>query len=484
VIVCHEDDVALFNGTFGHTIGLSSFSLVNSGTLLELRNGALAIDWVDYSDQWHSSSSKRDGGWSLERRDPQLPCGFIQMNWTSSTNATGGTPGAENSVLQDLTDDSPPSLERLLYYSDTQVGLLFSEPMDSISALSANYDFTNGLIVLTADPVYFEYREVVLNVAPNMISGTIYELTVTNIQDCSGNDIGGFGVGMIAVPDTAVSKDIIINELLSNPRGSGSDFVELFNNSSKVINMRNWKLGKEGEDVQVEDAEVITELPILLFPGEYLFVSENSQNIASEYPLSHTENFVETDLPSYSNDEGTVILQSNSNVIIDFFRYDDDMHFSLLNSTDGVSLERLDPNRPTSDRTNWHSAAENIGWATPGYLNSQYSPTGISSEDVTVEPEVFSPDNDGYQDVVNINYNFDQAGFTGNITIYDSKGRIIRKLMQNELLGTSGTISWDGFSDEKQKGRIGPYIIFFEVFDLNGNVKQFKNTCVLAHQLN
>jgi len=243
-------------------------------------------------------------------------------------------------------------------------------------------------------------------------------------------------------------------------------------------------LGKEGEDVQVDDAEVITDLPILLFPGEYLLVSENSQNIASEYPLSKTENFVETNLPSYSNDEGTVILQSNSNVIIDFFRYDDDMHFALLNSTDGVSLERLDPNRPTSDRSNWHSAAENIGWATPGYLNSQYSPTGITSEDVTVDPEVFSPDNDGYLDVVNINYNFNEPGFTGNITIYDSNGRDVRKLMRNELLGTKGTISWDGIKDDGNKARIGPYIIFFEVFDLSGNVKQFKKTCVLAHQLN
>lgn len=55
--------------------------------------------------------------------------------------------------------------------------------------------------------------------------------------------------------------------------------------------------------------------------------------------------------------------------------------------------------------------------------------------------------------------------------------------MQNELLGTSGTFSWDGTTENNEKGRIGIYIIFVEVFDLEGDVKSFKKTCVLAGHL-
>ncbi|MCB0805866.1 MAG: hypothetical protein KDC05_08715, partial [Bacteroidales bacterium] len=66
------------------------------------------------------------------------------------------------------------------------------------------------------------------------------------------------------------------------------------------------------------------------------------------------------------------------------------------------------------------------------------------------------------------------------ITIYDANGRLARQLLNNEILGTEGTFSWDGRTDDNQKAAIGIYIIFFETFDLQGNLKKFKKTAVLA----
>lgn len=159
------------------------------------------------------------------------------------------------------------------------------------------------------------------------------------------------------------------------------------------------------------------------------------------------------------------------------------MHFGLLNITKGVSLERIDFNRPTQDRTNWHSASEASGFGTPAYKNSQYHDAGETDNAVEIAPEVFSPDEDGINDVTNINYHFDTPDFTANVTIYDSKGRIVKLLVRNELLGVKGTISWDGTDDNREKARIGIYIIYFEVFDLSGNVKHYKKTCVVASKL-
>jgi hypothetical protein len=150
-----------------------------------------------------------------------------------------------------------------------------------------------------------------------------------------------------------------------------------------------------------------------------------------------------------------------------------------------VSLERIDFNRTTQDFTNWHSAAEDIGFATPGYKNSQFNDAGETTIDNAIEitPEIFSPDEDGINDVTNINYNFETPGFIANITIYDSKGRIVKYLVRNELLGIKGTYSWDGINEEREKSRIGIYIVYVEVYNLSGKVKHYKKSCVLGGKL-
>ena len=83
-------------------------------------------------------------------------------------------------------------------------------------------------------------------------------------------------------------------------------------------------------------------------------------------------------------------------------------------------MERVDPDRPTSDNSNWHSAAEDVNFATPGYKNSQYAPAPEARGKITIDPAIFSPDNDGYQDMLTIAYQFDEPdGILANV----SRGR-------------------------------------------------------------
>jgi flagellar hook assembly protein FlgD len=164
--------------------------------------------------------------------------------------------------------------------------------------------------------------------------------------------------------------------------------------------------------------------------------------------------------------------------------YSSDLQYPLLNSDDGVSLERISFERPTSDNTNWHSAAETVNFATPGYRNSQSELSMGSDDNFTVETSIFSPDNDGNVDVANFSWKLDRPGYNGDIRIYDSEGRFVRHLMKSELLGGTGTISWDGLTDEKQKASIGIYVIYFEAFTTDGDMVKSKKSCVLAHSLN
>jgi hypothetical protein len=258
--------------------------------------------------------------------------------------------------------------------------------------------------------------------------------------------------------------------------------VELYNASDKVLSLAGWKLANE-EDGAIANATVITTQNTLFLPGSYWAITEDPANIIAAYPLAHQDRILEADLPGYNNGEGTVVLLAPEDSTLDLFRYSDDLHFALLNSTEGVSLERVDPARPTADATNWHSAAEAVGWATPGYENSQYAPTAEASGEMTIEPAILSPDNDGYQDLLTIAYRFEKAGFTGNMKVFDIAGREVAVLMQNELLGTSGAVSWDGTQADKSLARMGPYVVLFTVFDLSGAEQTFRKTVVVAQKL-
>jgi hypothetical protein len=155
---------------------------------------------------------------------------------------------------------------------------------------------------------------------------------------------------------------------------------------------------------------------------------------------------------------------------MDKVSYTSDWHFALLDVTDGVSLERIDPVGVSDNSSNWHSAAEAIGFATPGGKNSQYYPA-ISNGEFNFTSETISPNNDGFEDVLIVSYTMNEPGLLGKFTIYDDRGRLIKSLFSNELLATSGTFSWDGVTDENVKASIGTYVAVFESFSLDGETK-------------
>jgi flagellar hook assembly protein FlgD len=155
----------------------------------------------------------------------------------------------------------------------------------------------------------------------------------------------------------------------------------------------------------------------------------------------------------------------------------------LLHGHEGVALERISPNAASQDSTNWHSAASTVGYGTPTYQNSQFIESNASNE-IDIAPQVFSPDGDGFQDVLSIAYQFAEAGYQCNVKIFDAGGNEVRDLVNNQLLSQSGQFIWDGTKDNDEKAGIGMYIIYVQVFDLKGNQKNFKRVCAVAGKRN
>jgi len=465
--------------SYGEVCALSFLpSLNNSGDVLTLRADDLTlIHRVAYADSWYADATKAQGGWTLEMIDPANPCGEAN-NWRASNDTRGGTPGVVNSVNGSSPDTQAPKVLLVEALNANTIVVHFDEICDSVSLRTALYSVSNGINV-TGTTVLSD-RSVELLVTPALQQQVIYTLTASNCEDCVGNSAGSSKD--FVLPDLPYAGDLIINEVLFDPRGNGVDFVEIYNHSTRYISLKDWRLANYSNDT-IANEKVISAQQIVLFPGEYLVLTTNSANIISEYPLAHADRFLEMDaLPSYNNDEGRVVLISSLNQVSDDFSYTADMHFALLSNPDGVSLERIDFYRPSNESTYWHRAADGVGFATQGYQNPPYLPVEPTSE-VQADPNTFSPDSDGYKDVVNISYTFDQSGFVGTILIYDMQGRLVRRLMENELLGTSGVISWDGINDRREKANVGGYVIYMEVYDLSGKLKAYKIPVVLAAKM-
>ncbi|MCC6841403.1 MAG: lamin tail domain-containing protein [Flavobacteriales bacterium] len=476
MVLTSTANAALFTG-FGTVLGVPSFpSLNNDGDPVQLWDATNAeIDEVTYTSGWYNDAGKADGGWSLERMDPFTPCSSA-ANWTASNTTLGGTPGAQNSVFAIINDTVPPLLAQVFVTDSVHLDLLFNEPMDQASLIAGTY--TIEPTVSIANVAVTTPDRVQLTLSAALEAGALHTISVSGVYDCPGNAIGNGNTATFALPQAIAPGDVVINEVLYDPRGSGSDLIELYNRSQKVVSLAGLQLANGSGSVKL-----ITGDAWLLLPGQYAAVASDVANVLMNYPLGHADRMLQTALPTYNNGSGTVIFLGTLGDTLDLFSYNDDMHFALLDDVDGVSLERVDPDRLTSDNSNWHSAAEAVGFATPGYRNSQYAPAPAAHGEITIDPAIFSPDNDGYQDVLTITYQFDEPGFVGTMKVFDIAGREVRTLMNNELLGTGGAVSWDGLMDGNELARIGPYIISMEAYDLDGNVEKYRKAVVLAHRL-
>jgi hypothetical protein len=376
---------------------------------------------------------------------------------------------------------------RIAVLSETSIQVFFNESIETGSVnQTENYLVDQGIgnpnSINLIEP---DYKSIILDFANIFSTSVVYTLEIIGgIFDCAGNEIADKNTARFAIPVDFEEDDVVINEILFNPYPGGSDFIEIYNRSEKTFDIKDLRIATlDIETGEYSGIENITNDGFLIFPGDYIAITEDAVFIKEQYYTSNPEGFIEMDLPTMNDDNGIVLLLNKSLEIIDKLSYDEDMQFSLLATNEGVSLERINYNRPSEDKTNWHSASELVGFATPAYENSQFLDEDDIVDEVTVVPEVFSPDNDGFEDVANITFLLDEPGYVANVKIFDSKGRLIRYLANNQLMGIEGVITWDGLDDKNQKAPIGIYVVYIEIFDLDGNVKQFKKSVVVAARL-
>jgi len=465
-------------------IGVPSFaSLTNAGTTILLNNKAdNSISAVSYSSTWYGDSPKADGGYSLEKIDASN-LSENEHNWAASNDRTGGTPGRENSVIEHNPDYEAPKVLAVTITGKSQIMVIFSEYLNkktiSTSRFSANNQ--NEVVEITTEGT--PPKTVFITFDEQFKENVIYELNIhSGITDLAGNNLTETTIPF-AITRLPEWQEIVINELLFNPYPGSVDFVEIYNASTIPFNLKDLNIYRRNSENKLESICRLCKNDKLILPNEYYAFASNPLLVLPYYSCPNPENFLSATIPSMNDDEGIVVLTDTLETRIDEVSYTDKQHYQLLASTEGVSLERVNPTLPPDKSSNWQSAAQTVGFATPVTKNSCFREFNATTSLLSIDPEIFSPNSDGYNDVAHIRFNLTEPGWSATVTVYNSRGREVCKLLNNALIDINADIVWNGLNNSNQQVSIGIYVIVAELFNLNGEYRKEKKAVVVAGKL-
>ncbi len=477
---------------------IANFSALNNSTsdaVVIYDTRLNSIDSVMYSPSWGGQNGK-----SLERIDIEMPSTSMK-NWGTSQDSLGSTPGKKNSIARldyDLAISNLMEIQtmvggKVVPLVNVSVQNIGRRTVDSVS-VSFYSDVNRNAVpetselvgtVISAQPLVANDSILLSESFPQLGSGVA---TLIVVVDCWRDDNLRNNSSSVSVNINYEPRSFVINEIMYDPLYGQNEWFELYNRSSEPINLAHWNFNDMPTLSSVNSFEISKE-PFVVESGGYAIVAADS-TIFQLFPslsqsdstihiriLNHSSGF------SFNNDGDAVVLKDVTGLTIDSVAYLPSWHHPDIVDTKGRSLERINPNIDSNDPRNW-STCTNILGGTPGKANSIVTTSTKSNSMISISPNPFSPDGDGFEDFCIIRYNLPLMTSTLNIRIYDIKGRLVRTLANGELAGTQGEIVWDGIGDNKQRARIGVYVIFLEATDRSsGKVVTAKAVAVVAAKL-
>lgn len=464
-------------------------SLNRAGDAVALiADNSVTVDTLYYFNTWGG-----EAGVSLERKDPYAASNDAS-NWATSTDESGSTPGRENSRFEE-DNDAP----RVIFASqkDDGVFVAFSE----FISIRPDTEFKlNGSVINDIEFDKTEGNKLFLKSHNPKLKGEDAKLEISNLYDFKGNKTATAAqpIAMAINPGS-----VVINELLFEAHADANDnlpdqtqYLELYNPNDYAISLEGLVLTKAPDETgKVTVIEPVSSDFKWIPAKEYMLIY--AENEAAEFKNSKTAIYFEledameqfsmrvnrTSLSLKATGDDIYIADSTGTVI-DSVRYSRGWHNPNKITTRGTSLEKINPAGPSSDLTNWSSSADSRG-GTPGAQNSIYqeSESFSGKTGISFSSNPFSPDNDGFEDNLIINYELNHPDYLLHVRIFDRYGRKVRTLADGKPAGYNGNLIWDGLTDDRRDNRVGIYIVLFEAYNSAAGKKQvFKETVVLARQ--
>jgi hypothetical protein len=482
----------------GVPLVIANFSALNNSTpdaVVVYDTRLNTIDSVMYAPSWGGQNGK-----SLERIDVYAPS-ITLTNWGTSQDSIGSTPGRKNSVARldcDLMISNLTQLQtmiggKVIPVINISVKNVGRRTADSVIVSFYSDNNHNGILeplelirtVISAQSLVVGDSILLPESFPQLASG---ETNIIVRADWWRDENSRNNQALVSVKISYEPRSLVINEIMYDPLFGQNEWFELFNRSDQLINLAHWTFNDKPTLNSVNSFEISNQ-PFVIKSGEYAIIAADSsifnlfKNIIQDDSTIHIIILSRSGGFSFNNDGDIIVLKDLVGQTIDSVAYLPSWHHPNVVDTRGRSLERINPNIDSNDPRNW-STCTNILGGTPGKANSIITTSKISGSVISISPNPFSPDGDGFEDFCIIRYNFPMMTSVLNLKIYDIKGRLIRTLANGELAGTQGEIVWDGIDDNKQRARIGVYVIFLEATDRSsGKVMTAKAVAVVATKL-
>ncbi|MDR0982846.1 MAG: gliding motility-associated C-terminal domain-containing protein [Culturomica sp.] len=470
---------------YGRTHRMKNFSLIDAGADIVLKNkNGTVLDSVNYLASWVRDESKRKtGGYSLEKMYPENLYSS-QLDWYESQDPKGGTPGEVNSVYYNCPDSVAPEIISFCFCDN--ITLYFSEPLYSQDVRNTNnysldhsYGHPDSVVVQGLNV------QLIFDDAPE--KGVEYILTVKDIRDLNGNKMEETQIKLFQYPEPQVG-DILINELLFDADPTNAEFVELLNVSDKTFLVSDLWIAKRNSSGSITDKKNLSSIAEEVYANGLIWACYSPEDILSNFTYNDPTNYyVTANRLSYSNTSGTIVVLNRSGVVIDEFSYSNKLHNSMLTNTKNVSLERISYTLPTSDPAAWTSAAgdEESGFASPGMSNrSSLTINEIQSftesNYLQREPEVFTPDGNGFEDELQIVIELPETDFSVKLLIYNSYGILVKEITNGLPAHSKISFAWDGTNAQGNLMPAGIYVIYVDILESGGRHRIDRKACVLS----
>lgn len=465
-------------------------SLNNTADILALRlpNRQLA-DSLEYSQNW-------GGGPSISLERIAFPVASTDPdNWGSSQALSGATPGAKNSIaapdfdvsMVDSATVSPPDPSSGTLIELT--GMVKNVGLNSISDVAVII-FDDADLDSTASPTeHLTTVDLDGPLAPGDVASFAATITLEQIgthrigyQIDSSSDQKSTN-NLHLFPINVGQGYVRLNEIMYSPDTDGAEWVEIVApvteeapEGTHVADLQGWFIADDNR----QEWHLISENPIPLAAGEHLILTSDAALFQAQFPNVTCTVLEPVDgLPSLGNSEDQVVLYDFNGTMMDSVAYTADW-----GGARGRSLERITTTVPSTDSQNWDTCVAAAG-GTPCQPNSIAADYPLPDDvQLSIEPNPFSPDNDGFQDHALISVQLPLALAVSNLQIYDIQGRLVKRLLHQQNVGNRITVIWDGTDDDGDVVRIGQYIVYLEALNgESGQVVTEKKRIVVAGRM-
>ncbi|MBI4548620.1 MAG: lamin tail domain-containing protein [Ignavibacteriae bacterium] len=179
---------------------------------------------------------------------------------------------------------------------------------------------------------------------------------------------------------------LVINEIMYYPTSPEPEWIEVASNSVDSVNLKSWSISDRNTRTRYK----VTSSDVWIHRNDYIVLTKDSSNFVDRHPDAIRVLFLPS-LPTslLNNDSDAVVLFDHRGAIMDSVFY-----HSSWGGTNGKSLERLEPDRPSNDNANWGTSFHPDS-STPGKKNSlTQKDFDVSLKEITFSPSAPYAGND------------------------------------------------------------------------------------------